>query len=353
MPPDKLPEPGEFTKIFKRQHAGAAGGADAEVKANGGSGASKAEEPEAGQPLGPAFSQNGVQPAAANEPGEFTRFFEGGLPQQPAKGGAGAPQRVPAAVQRPSSPVSLRALAGDNSGTFTERFGNAPGEAAHKEAAPKVEDYGVHNPRIGPAPDLSKQAAAEDGGLFDFKASVPRAMPSSQSEPGEYTKLFGKEAKPPLARQSAVGQAPPVPMMGDSPGFGSGESSARSLPVVPSAPMQKGPSEFTMVAGGRQGAPAVSGSAEAAASGAGAARKVSLNVNVTPLNPLAAMGGAHMNTPAGPANLHAPTLPPLKAPSSLPGLGGLSEQAKLILFFAVLAILSVILVVALVVTQKS
>jgi hypothetical protein len=308
MPADKFPEPGEFTRAFKRTHSGAADGADA-------------AEPGAEQP--PA--------AAASEPGEFTQFFKGGLPQPSAKGSAGALPRKPYAVQRPNSAVPLRTLAADNSGAFTEHFGNAPGEAAHREAPPKAEDFGVHNPRLGPAPDLSKQAAAADGGLFALKASVPRPMPSSQSEPGEYTKLFGKDAMPPSPQQSAVGQAPPASIMGDSPRSGSGERSAPTLPVVPSA-----------------------ASAEAPASGAGAARTLQLPVNVMPLNPLPAMGAAaHMNTPIGPANLHAPALPPVKAPASLPGISSLSEQAKLILFFAALAILSVILVVALVVTQKS
>ena len=327
MPQDKLPEPGEFTRIFKRQHPAAHNGVDAEKSVSEPSSVFEAMEamPAQAPPL------HIPPPASASaEPGEFTRYFMGGLPPQ-----AGKTQRTPSGVQRPNTPVpsSPRTLTGDSStGSFTDRFGSAPRAAAYKP-----DEYGVHNPRIGPAPDLR-----EDNSPFDFRPAVsPATSAAGKDGPGEYTMLFGRGNIPPEPRQAAVAVAPAAPMMSDSP------NSLRGMPSSAEASSQDaalpGPSEFTVVSNGRQGVATA------------AAPKMPLNINLSPLASGGSVGmsGAHLNTPIGSANLQAPSLPHLNAAASAPAISRLTDQTKLILFFAALAILAVILVVVVVATQKN
>lgn len=241
---------------------------------------------------------------------------------------------------------------------------------------PAPDEYGVHNPRIGPAPDLSKRPS-EDSGLFDFK---PTQTPGQKDSRGEYTKLFGNGELPPVPRPSAVAPPPAAPIMTDSPILGSGTISARTMRDVPVMdPAQRGPSEFTTISKGRQQGPEATGG-DAAASEAGAANNppaatkkmpgMPVNINVSPVNPLAGLGGgslhvpgvpsanaslsgAGISTPLGAAHLQAPTMPPVNLPAAGAAATGMSDNTKLILFFGILSILAVILVVVVVAMQKN
>jgi hypothetical protein len=206
MPQDKLPEPGEFTRLFKRQ----------QMKAQNPNGPLEGEAPAAA----PALPLTSDSTPPTSDPGEFTKYLSGSLPAK----------RSPAGVQRPNTPVP-RPVPSDSSGTF----GNGP--AAQVKSGDG--EYGINNPLYGAAPDLGRP--------FDPQASVPNPPFSEKSDGGEFTRLFGRNARPPVA--------PP-------------------------------------------------------------------NLNLAP-----AQAGA--------------------------GMSRLSDQSKLIIFFAVLAILSVVLVVAFAVTQKT
>jgi len=371
MPQDKLPEPGEFTRIFKRQRLGAHGGAEPEKQPGEASGiqaeAAADAEPDAAShafppPAAPPHPVplGGHTEQKSGEPGEFTQYFMGGLPSKVTPSGAPTnAHRTPTGVQRPNTPVPPpRTLNGDSSsGNFTERF------APPRQNAPvlKTEQYGVYNPQMGPAPDLSKSSLPDHGGSFDF------SKPASQKEqPGEYTSLFGRGDVPPPPRQSAVSPSPAAPMMSDSPN----SFSARPLrDVAPEAP--KGPSEFTVIAQGRQAPQATGGPAldsPSVTKSAAGTKRLPVNINVNPINPMAALpvgtggmglhmphasgniatSGANISTPIGSAGLHAPPVPQLNVSAAGAGASKLSDHAKLIIFFGVLAILAIILVVVVV-----
>jgi hypothetical protein len=210
-----------------------------------------------------------------------------------------------------------RSLPADSSGNFTERF------AVRSDGLPrKSDEFGMQNPRLGPPPDLSRRSSFDEKGPLDVKS--PEEIPAPQ---------------------------PP-----------------------------QGPSEFTVIAEGRQqasGAAPTTGSSPAGeANSAAGTRKipVPVNVSINPVNPLsslptagahlpgasaqASMSGANVNSAFGNANVSAPPIPALNPAAAVGAAAGatkpkLSDQTKLILFFGILAILAVILVVFVVATQKS
>lgn len=391
MPPNNLPEPGEFTRIFKRTHQSPQSGQDAEGEkrigevsgifpaASGSADESPAQAeaavpppfaapPQQSRP--PATPQTAQASSSTGEPGEFTQYFAKGLPVKPAQTSnpPAAPQRsAPSGVQRPSTPVpppQPRNLVTDNSGTFTERF-------APKRESPfhRPDDAGPYTPRMGPPPDLSRPTASEENSGFNQRPPLSR-----RDAPSEFTQLFGSGSLPPPPRQSAVTPPPAPPMMSDSPNAFSnaGERTLRDIPVTASAP--PGPSEFTMVSGRRTAMPTSGGDAAATPGNTPASNKMplpGLNVNLAnPTLPLhggggafpgasahASLQGANVSTPLGNASLHAPNLPPLSAASAAAAAGAkapkVGDQTKLILFFGILAILAVILVVVLVAMQKN
>jgi hypothetical protein len=384
--PQNLPEPGEFTKIFKRTHPTAQqGGKDLERtgEASGIFPAADAtedkREPEANMlPLtlstpaaAPGVAEESPKPPSSAEPGEFTQYFIGGLPAKPPSGNS-PPARVPTGVQRPNStPPQPRNLVTDNSGSFTERFSR---DSLPPRRSP---EFGGRNQQMGPPPDLGRRPSAEP---FDVKP------PSERDAPSEYTALFGRGDLPPAPRQAAVKPAPAAPMMNDSPNaLAGGSMPERTVPNIPTAAATpQGPSEFTVISKGRQPPPG-DGSTVPEAAGvdsAAATRKMPLpvNVNINPINPMSALphvgggGGAHLpgisanaslhganvSTPLGQASAHGPQIPqvpPINLAAGAAAAGGstskLSDQTKLILFFGVLAILAVILVVILVAKQKT
>lgn len=364
MPQNSLPEPGEFTRIFKRQHAAAQNASEADKKASEITARFPAAPAESAvdahnTPQPPALVPPPVQgtPTAAtnsSEPGEFTRYFMGGLPVKTSGAGTAA-HRTPVGVQRPNSPIAPpKSLVNDKSVSFSERF-------SPKSETPvqPQEEFGAHNPRLGAAPDLSRGSMRDDTDPFGFHQPLP--TPSKREMPGEFTSLFGGGEMPPAPRHFAVAPPPAQPMMSDSP----------NVPWA-APPTAKGPSEFTVIANGRQPAPAVGGGA-GASDAQSSARKLPINVNMSPINPLgslaggggvhlpgasasASMAGAHLNTPIGGVNVQAPTMPPLRVdPTAVAAAAGKTggDYTKLILFFGVLAVLAVILVVAVVATQKN
>lgn len=385
MPQDKLPEPGEFTRMFKRQHLGSPANAEDAGKGDNAVDATEkgivppglsADSTASGPPRSSAPSGSPNPPAGvpANEPGEFTQYFLGGVAKNAAKPSPPPSPRTFSGVQRPNSPLPPRSLANDtSSGSFTERF--SPPVTPPPNLA-KTEEYGVHNPRVGPVPDLTGRPAQENrGGPFDFRPEVPQPLPSKESSSSEYTALFGRGNTPPASRQSAIAPTPSAPLMSDSPNSSrnaappSFSRPQADVPPVPEAP--RGPSEYTIVSGGRQSptSPAVGTPPADAAPSVSAARKLPVQANINPVNPLGSLAsgggmphlsagsanvsaaGANVSSPFGSASLHAPPIPPLAMPAAK--MPALNEQTKLILFFAVLAILAVVLVVFVIVTQKN
>jgi len=295
--------------------------------------------------------------------------------------------RAPAGVQRPNSPISPppqpqrpRDLATDGSGTFTELF--APRDS---EPARRPSEYVARQPQVGPAPDLSRGPATEHGDPFSFTPPEERAP--EREAVSEYTERFGKRDIPPAPRPSAVRPSPAAPVLNDSPNaFEGGRSRPERMPQ--SAPVAaQGPSEFTMIAKGRQPAvpadgktPLADGPAPAtpaAGGGVGALPKIP-GVSFNPSNPMAAvphlggggavpgvqahagMSGANVTTPVGSGGVHVPPVPPIPPINPAAGAAAagastskLSDQTKLILFFGLLAILAVILVVIIVAKQKA
>ena len=339
--------------MFKRQHlAGMGGGSPAKGKsANESSAVHKAEENRSIAADGLANSQ----PASpGDQPGEFTRYFTGGLPTQSPRNISPTPQRPPSGVQRPNTPVPPGTLTGENgSDSFAAHFGNAPAAAQHK-----TEEYGIHNPCMGPALDLSKQATADGSGTFDFKPRIPRTTPLKDESPSEYTALFDEGNVPPTPRQVAPAPLPTSPMMRDSPGA---SSRAVEAPQVPS--------ELTVISNGR---PPVA--AESAPSGDrvnSSTAKVPVSVQIQSLNTSGSLGncgclhsigtsasvgmqGPHVTTPLGAVNVQGPRLvAPTNALPNAKGLARLTDRTKLFRFFDLLSIISIVFAFSIVSTQKN
>jgi hypothetical protein len=397
MPEKELPEPGEFTRAFKLQYSGlhtGKGGDKKPIEPPGVSGLFQAapspspasQPPASAVPVdaatqtdlhvpppqtlsGPAGSPAASPvPPTRSEPGEFTQFFKGGLPGKSTPGGAGGGQRSTYGVQRPNTPITPRNPVADNGFDNFNAPSGRPDAPAHR---PEADQYGMNRPKMGGAPDLSKQPAAEEGRAFDFK-NLP--SPSKKDTPGEYTALFGKAPIPPAPRQSAIAPPPVAPMIADS--HDSLQGAVRDVPP-PADPAPRGPSEFTIMSKGRPQATEAGGDAtpEPAPAGAKAdAKKLPVNINVTPINPLAALPhigggmqvpgasahaslhGANVNTALGSASIQGPHMPHLQPLNVSAAAGaapkGMSDNTKLILFFGVLAILAVILIVVVVAAQK-
>jgi len=332
MSQEKLPEPGEFTRAFKREQVRPPNSAN----------------PTAPEPAGAPEQAS----SAASEPGEFTRYFTPGLPKKANVPTTPIP-REPSGVQRPNTPYRPT-ISDASSNSFTERFG--PSAVPPPSPALKPTQYGVQNPRLGPAPDLSEPASVPPS-PFDYRPTAPAVQPSKEQGVSEYDRLFGQGATPPPPKQSTVAQSPqPSPLY-----RGANDSQLSGAPLR--EPSHKVPTEFTQVAQGRT---AFESSAAATASAPSTSSSSASAMPFRPSIPSLSPASASVNTPMGSANLSGPSLhappvpqvPPMQAPA-VPQLaaaapaGALSPQIKLTIFFAILAILAVILVVALAATQKS
>ena len=208
--------------------------------------------------LEPAAPKADPTPAGPSQgdPGEFTRFFKGGLPPSaPSRTDAFRSQDRPShgfgPVQRPGNPPMPPK---SEPGEFTRVFMKSGGEPATPTAPPPLSpkppvnapsnrtgfpeesEFGSNNPfnspRVERLPDLSNRAD-DLPSMFQLKAEAPTPMPSASQEPGEYTRMFGKGSIPPPPQApSAVGPAPSFrtddPLGGTNFGMG--------VPPAPAAP---------------------------------------------------------------------------------------------------------------------
>lgn len=269
------------------------------------------------EPVSPGPSQS--------EPGEFTRFFKGGLPPSaPSRPEAFRSQDRPShgfgPVQRPSNPPSLPPK--NEPGEFTRVFMKSGGQPATPAAPPKMPvqppsnlsstgtgfpdsgDFATNafgNPRVERLPDLANRPS-DLPNMFQSNAEAPTPMRSAAQEPGEYTRMFGKGGipPPPLA-PSAVGPSPSFRT--DDPLGGTNIGMPAVVPGPQAPPQPSGPSEFTLVMmgnrpqepGGGQGAPPTGAPAG---------------------------GGAPGGMPAPPAMGKPPAFP-----GQIPGMGGQAAPA--------------------------
>ncbi|MGC2658805.1 MAG: hypothetical protein WA324_12675 [Bryobacteraceae bacterium] len=232
-----------------------------------------------------------VEPAppspTSQEPGEFTRFFTGGMPPAaPSRPEAFRSQDRPShgagPVQRPSNPPAPASK--PEIGEFTKMFMRSGGQPATPVAPPPLPprvnepssrtgslenaDFGSNNsfetPRSERLPDLSNRPS-DLPNMFQRNAEVPTAMPSAGKEIGEYTRMFGKGGIPPPPQApSAVG---PAPVFRTDDPLGGSRFGMPSVTPAPPPPAQEGPSEFTrMMMGNRpQESPGMQGAAPSAA----------------------------------------------------------------------------------------
>ena len=308
-------QPGEFTRMFmSKTEAGA-----------------EESKPAPAAPPDRAKAPAGKAESAPLEdgPGEFTRFFQGASPaaknppdpmptqdrlitrevQRPS----GGVQRA----QRPSSPLPQRSSS--EPGEFTKMFSRAPESAAPPE-----------------------RRASNLDDMFGRPPAAPSAPPASAPEPGEYTRIFGKgDLGPPAQQPSTVASQPPASILHDpvAPGstFPPANETTREVPKpapAAPAPASHAPSEYTAVMRGL------------GATGAG-----------TPAGeqPKPAPGGAapNMKLPQAPPipgvqppKMPAAAMPQAKlpeAPKAAPAPA--TSNKKLIIFFCVLGILTLVLIV--------
>ena len=200
-PPKKGPS--EFTRMFMA--------------------ANPAEQPRSAPAPPPAAPLPGPSKSG---PGEFTRFFTDGLPPAaPKPSSAPSPpqpqpqtpwspsvpdrpsdpdfsrtqQMTRTGVQRPSTPPPSAPRQSPDAGEFTRLFSTSPGSSSAPPTpapASNTSEFGLGNPRLGNAPDLSKPKE-ELPDIFNLKPEAPMPMPTKSQEQGEYTRLFGKGELPP------------------------------------------------------------------------------------------------------------------------------------------------------------
>lgn len=280
-------EPGEFTRIFQSFKS---------------------------QPAQPTSAASSPAPPPNAEPGEFTKIFQSGLPagskapstpeikrshDRPSRGGF---------VQRPNTPMPPLPQKSAESGEFTRIFSHPSGEGA------KSNDVFAGYPSSTTSPR-------------DFlSAELPKPRTAESHEPGEYTRIFGGGTVSPPIEQPAppMTTKSPIATPADDPLLGTRHFEA--APPAP-APVQKGPSEYTMIVQGNR--PVEAGGTSNTAPAAG--------------NP----------PPAPPALPKIPAPPQLKVPQvSAPKppapaqvkIATPTGNKKLIVFFGILVILAVILV---------
>jgi hypothetical protein len=260
-----------------------------------------------------------VAPPPSHEPGEFTRFFKGGLPPAaPGRPDAFRSQDRPShghgPVQRPSNSPSNPG-GKTEPGEFTRIFMKSAGEqpppvapapisrpefnAPSRTGFPDSGKFGSNNafesPRVERLPDLSNRPS-DLPSMFQMNAEAPTPMRSAAQEPGEYTRMFGKGgAAPPPQAPSAVG---PLPSFRTDDPLGGTNFGMPSAPTPVAPPPPSGPSEFTRVMMGNR-----------------------------PQEPGAGQGAAGMAAPpagGAPAGMGAPPAmgKPPAMPAQFPGMGG-------------------------------
>lgn len=285
------------------------------------------------------------------EPGEFTRFFQGGLPPSaPGRPDAFRSQDRPSRgfgpVQRPSNPPSTppKTEPGEFTRMFNRTSGESTGSTPPPSPAPKPaidmpsgrggyqdnSDYGFNNPSNNPRmdrlPDLSNRPS-DLPNMFQANAEAPTPMRTAAQEPGEYTRMFGKgSVPPPIQSQSAVGPMPTS--RSDDPLGGSTRVGMPAPQAPPPPPPPSGPSEFTRVMMGTraqepqagQGTPAAGGPGPEAAPGmappAGFGKPPAMPGQIP------GMGGGHGAPAGGPAPHTGPMGPGPMNPGGGAPMGG-------------------------------
>ena len=245
--PRQVDQPGEFTQLFQ------SGGQRQEKPSGGGPPAPPPREPDFWQPSPPQRESPRSDPGHANEPGQFTKQFGGPAPppstqQSPPQSSPPAPSssgeftglfgpRQPA-THRPDSPnyppQPPHPAGKGEKGDFTRMFGgpaDAPrGSGVPSPQAPWPPSYGGHSEDQADKPGDFTRLFGKQGGrrpadipiediqppggateMYRGAASRPPAPPPPASqEPGEYTRVAGKES--PLPRQQAPPVAPVYPV---------------------------------------------------------------------------------------------------------------------------------------------
>lgn len=290
-------EPGEFTRVFQSL------------------------KPQPVQPL-PASAPD-APPPRKEEEGDFTRFFQSGsssgsakTPSNPdVKRSHDRPSRA-GFVQRPNTPMPPLPPKSAEPGEFTRIFSH-PGAEARKQ-----DDVFADLP----IPPATPRDVFKNGG----DVLLPKVQEAR--EPGEYTRIFGGATVPPPVEQAPpITPKPPAHAAPDDPLQGT-RHFAPAPPAPP--PVQRGPSEYTMVIQGNRPLQEAGVANPSPAAGPPAAE------------PPAAAG-----VPSLPKVPPVPQVPQVKAPAipkppvpaqvKMPAAPG---NKKLVVFFTILAVLAVILV---------
>ncbi len=309
--------------------------------------------------------------APQQEPGEFTRFFQGGLPAakksaqpEPLRGrdrpsnpdlvrGRDRPTRISGFVQRPNTPLPPSPQQppprASEPGEFTKAFSRPPiegagstpksypaGSAPGGTAFPGSSDFGAGSPNVRSLPDAGG-GTSEPPDMFSTAAGMPTPAAQPAKEPGEYTRIFGKDNAPTPQQPSSV--ATQRFSTFDDP-------LARNRPSATpgtAPPAAKGPSEYTQV---MQGARVQPPSPEGVAQKSGDAAPAGLP-GIPPMN-VAVPNPMHMPVPAA----KAPVLPQPPALPQATVAAPTVANKKLIIFFLVLAALAILLVIVFVIATK-
>lgn len=284
---------------------------------------------------------NPEKPPVEHGPGEFTRFFQGASPaaknppepmpaQDPlqtreVQRPSGSVQRA----QRPSSPLPQRSSS--DTGEFTKLFSRAPESAAPPE-----------------------RRASHLDDIFDRAPAAPSAPPASAPEPGEYTRIFGKgDLGPPAQQPSTIAPQAPASILHDPVApdstFPSTKETTRQMPKpapAAPAPAAQAPSEYTAVmrglgaSGGGAGTPAGE-QAHSAPTGAASGMKLPQAPPIPGAQPPKMPAAPMPHKPAVPGG----AMPKMKPPEAPKTAAPAPSNKKLIIFFCVLGILTVVLIV--------
>ncbi|MBV9294538.1 MAG: hypothetical protein JO145_03120 [Acidobacteriaceae bacterium] len=338
---------------FEMQAAGETGGGvkretvESEMPQNTALVEPKAVPGEPSQVISAKVEQPKPEPAQ-QEPGEFTRFFQAGLPgakksaQPDPMRGRDRPSnpdllrtrdratRTSGFVQRPNTPVPPLPQQpvpqrSAEPGEFTKIFSGRSPERASSE------------PKSDPLTPASLGALSPTGksdvpDMFSTSAAMPVPAPEPPKAPGEYTRIFGKGNLPPI--QEPSGLATQRISSSDDP-------LARNAPSPRPSPVgTKGPSEYTQVVQGARSQPASTG--EAAPQQTNEAPPAA--APIPPINPGVA-----------PPPMHMPPAPHAPPPPALPSAAGavpVPANKKLLIFFSILAALAVLLVIVFVFATK-
>lgn len=331
--------PGEFTKLFQTTRPASL----KESSAPGLSSSSTLPEKIATTPAPPAQSEPGeftrvfqslkpppaqptpvTSPAAQapkDEQGEFTKLFHGGLPS------AGKP---------PSNPEIKRSQDRPSRGGFVQRPNTPMPPLPQKSPAEPGEFTRIFS---HPVPQTQKPkdvfadypiSSANSRDLFSG-GDLPKPKTPEAREPGEYTRIFGggKVSPPieqPLPAPPKALNPTPIPL--DDPLQGTRHFSP--APAAP-PPVQKGPSEYTMVIHGNrplQDAPAGNASPTAGSAPPPAAPAL------PKVPPPPQLKLPQVSVPKPPA---APAFAQVKGPTT-------AGNKKLVVFFTILAVLAVVLI---------